>query len=70
MRNIRDPLITTQQGRFSDERLYTLKEVEGLALRYTRDFQMSVDDELGEFLQLSRFIAWLKRREKEEGGDE
>lgn len=44
---------------------YTLAELEQLAQRYTREYQMSIDDELGEFLQLSPFIAWLAKKERE-----
>lgn len=47
---------------------YTLKEIGELAQRYTREFQCSVDDELGTFLELSRFIVWLAKREREGWG--
>lgn len=40
-------------------------DLEQLAERYTREYQMSIDDELGKFLQLSRFIAWLGKKERE-----
>lgn len=48
---------------------YTLLEIGELAQRYTREFQCSVDDELGTFLELSRFIAWLAKREQGKGDE-
>lgn len=62
LHDIRDPLITTQQGRFSDERLYTLKEVEELGREWAKTRDLTSNDRW----LISHLFAWLKRREKEE----
>lgn len=57
--------ITTQQGRMSPSRLYTLAEIEGLAKEYVSEAANRTTDQL----VLSLWLAWLKKREvKDERG--
>lgn len=62
---IHDPRITTQQGRFSDEQLYTLAEIEELAERYADTLETPDCSKLAVQVTLLKFVEWLQTQEKE-----
>lgn len=62
--NIRDPRTTTQQGRFSDEQLYTLREVEELAREYKDSHPRG---RAMTSMVLKGFIGWVRQREVNDG---
>lgn len=53
--------ITTEQGRMSAERLYTLADIEALARHYCESAISTA--RLDDRLRLSLFIQWLRRQE-------
>ena len=61
---MKDNKIGPARVKVSSSPSYTLKEIEALGLQYAKEAYVD-DDDLTRELELSRFLAWLTKRERE-----